>query len=186
MAAKVENGNGWRSPLRIAAWSGAMLLLAVPVIAVQVSDEWNWTAFDFVFAGVMVLGTTAIFDLAARKAPSFAYLAGVTLALGAAFLLTWVTGAVGIIGDEGGPNALYAVVLAVAALGSALARFQAPGLARTMLGAGGAQALIGAIALIAGWGADGPIYPWDIIGATGFFSAMWLTSAAFFRNAGCG
>jgi hypothetical protein len=183
MAAKVNNGNGWRNPLRALAWAAAVVLLAIPAIAVQLSDEWQWTAFDFVFAGVLVLGTTAIFDLAARKAPSFAYLAGAALALAAAFLLIWVTGAVGIIGDEGGPNSLYAGVLAIAALGAPLARFEAKGLARVMLSAGGVQALIAAVALIAGWGAASPSYPWDIIGATVFFTTLWLGSAIAFRNA---
>jgi hypothetical protein len=182
MAAKVENGNGWRTPLRIAAWTGAVLL-AVPVIGVQVSDEWAWTAFDFIFAGVMVFGTTGLFDLAARKAPSFTYLAAAAAALGAAFLLIWVTGAVGIIGDEGGPNALYAIVLAVGALGAPLARFKPSGMARAMLAAGLVQASIGAVALALGWGAESLSYPWDILGASAFFTALWLVSAALFHNA---
>jgi hypothetical protein len=186
MAAKLENGNGWRTPLRIAAWTGAALLLAAPVVAMQLTDEMNWTASDFIFAGVMVLGTTGLFDLAARKSPSFPYLAGVAGALGAAFLLIWVTGAVGIIGDEGGPNALYAVVLAIGALGAVLARFKPSGLARAMLAAGLVQAGIGGLALALGWGGEAASYPWDILGATAFFTALWLVSAALFHTAARG
>ena len=45
--------NAWR----IARWTVAGMLLAIPALAMQVSDEVNWTVSDFVFAGVMIIGT---------------------------------------------------------------------------------------------------------------------------------
>ena len=39
--------NAWR----IARWTVAGTLLALPAVAMQVTDEVNWTVSDFVFAG---------------------------------------------------------------------------------------------------------------------------------------
>ncbi|HLS95572.1 hypothetical protein [Sphingobacterium allocomposti] len=33
---------------------GALLLLAIPLIAMQFTEEVNWTAFDFLVAGVLL------------------------------------------------------------------------------------------------------------------------------------
>jgi len=39
------------------------------------------------------------------------------------------------------------------------------------------------VALIAGLGSTGPIWPKDIVILTGFFIALWLLSARLFRKA---
>jgi len=46
-----------------------------------------------------------------------------------------------------------------------------------------AQAAVASIALIAGLGSTGPIWPKDILILTGFFIALWLLSARLFRKA---
>jgi nitrate/nitrite transporter NarK len=42
-------------------------LLLIPLVAMQFSDEVNWTAEDFVVAGVLLLAAGAVFDLIVRK-----------------------------------------------------------------------------------------------------------------------
>jgi len=46
-----------------------------------------------------------------------------------------------------------------------------------------AQALVGGIALAAGLGSTGPIWPMDILGLTGFFVTLFVGSGLLFRNA---
>ena len=92
-----------------------MVLLLLPLVAMQVSDEVKWGPFDFALAGALLFGTALAFELAVRQVGQSRLPAGVrALALAAAFLLIWINLAVGIIGDEGEPaNLLYVGVLAV-------------------------------------------------------------------------
>jgi len=100
MAENTKYGSGRRwSPLRIARWVAPALLLPVPLVAMQVSDEWNWTLFGFVFIGTVLYGAVLTYELVARKADTTAYRAAVGVAVVTAVLLVWVNGAVGIIGD---------------------------------------------------------------------------------------
>ncbi len=57
------------------------------------------------------------------------------------------------------------------------------GMARALFATVLAQALVAVIALTAGLGSTGPIWPWDILILTGFFTALWVGSAWLFRNA---
>ena len=119
--------------------------------------------------------------LRARKPGDTAYGAAVGLALGAALLLFWVNGAVGIIGtaDEDA-NMMYYGVLATGGIGCAIARFRPRGMATALLATAIAHALTVLIALFAGLGSSGPIWPWDILAANGFFAALFFGSARLF------
>jgi archaellum biogenesis protein FlaJ (TadC family) len=44
-----------------------VVLLLIPLIAMQFTNEVNWTLFDFVVAGVLLLGTGFICELVIRK-----------------------------------------------------------------------------------------------------------------------
>ena len=119
-----------------------------------------------------------------KKTDNTAYRFAVGVALAAAFILLWVNGAVGIIGDESNDaNMMYFGVLAVGFIGAIIARFRPLGMARALYATALAQVLVAAIALIAGLGSAGPIWPRDILILTGFFVALWLLSAWLFRNA---
>ncbi len=111
------------------------------------------------------------------------YRFAVGIALGAAFLLAWVSPGVGLIGADGDPaNLMYLGVFAVGAVGTALARLRASGMARTLLAMAVAQAVIAAIALFGGLGRpwSGPL---EIVFSNGFFAALFLGSAWMFRRA---
>ncbi len=177
MASGGENGVGQRvSRVRIAAWTAAALILLAPLIAMQFTDEVVWDVTDFVFFGLLLGGSGVALELAARKTGNAAYRTGVGLALAAAFLVIWVNGAVGIIGNESNDqNLMYYGVLAIGVIGALVARFEPQGMARAMIATAGAQVLVFAIALIAGWGFTGPI--------TFFFLAFWVGSARLFQKA---
>ena len=185
MTGNAENDGGRRgSRWRIAAWAVAALILLLPLVAMQFTDEVNWSVGDFVFAGALLIGTGIIYELAVRKTDNIAYRAAVGVALAAAFILILVTGAVGIIGSEDEPaNLMYGGVLAIGIIGAISARFQSQAMARAMFATAVAQALVAVIALVAGLGSTGPIWPLDILGATGVFVAWWLISAWLFRKA---
>ncbi len=188
MARNTESGSGRRlSRWRIAAWSAAALLLLLPLFAMQFTDQVVWDIADFAFFAALLVGAGVTCELAARMTGNTAYRSAVGVALAAAFILVWVNGAVGIIGNEGNPaNLMYFGVLAVGIIGALIARFQPHGMARAFFATALAQALVAVIALTAGLGSTGPIWPRDILVLTGFFAAMWLTSAWLFRKAARG
>ena len=144
----------------------------------------DWDAVDFAFFIALLVGVGVIYTLAVRKTDNTAYRSAVGVAIAAAFILVWVNGAVGIIGDEGNvANMMYFGVLAVGFIGAIIARFQPHGMARALFATALAQVLVAVIALIAGLGSTAPIWPRDILGATGFFAALWVGSALLFRKA---
>jgi len=179
-----QDGAGRRgSRLRIAAWSAAALILLLPLVAMQFTDEVNWDVADFAIFGALLVGVGVAYELAARMTGDTAYRAAVGVALAAAFLLVWVNGAVGIIGSEDNDaNLMYGGVLAVGVIGAIIARFQPPGMARALFATALAQASIAVVALIAGLGSpwSGPL---EIVALNGFFVALWVGSAWLFREA---
>jgi hypothetical protein len=183
MTTATAHGNG-RTPWRIAAWGGAAALWLLPAVAMQFTDEVTWTAFDFILFGAMLGSAAGAFELLIRMSGSLFYRTAAAIAMGGAFLLTWVNLAVGIIGDEGNPaNLMYGGVLAAGVLGAVMTRFRAKGMAHTLFAMAATQFLIGAVALAADLGAGGPIWPRDVLGLTGFFVVLWLVAGFLFRNA---
>jgi hypothetical protein len=150
----------------------------------QFTDEVKWDLSDFALLAVMLAAAGGTLELAVRTTGNPAYRAGALVAIAAAFMLIWVNLAVGIIGSEDNPvNLMYGGVLTIALIGALVARFQPLGLARAMAATAVAQVGIGAAALAAGWGSAAPSFPEAILFLTGFFAALWLLSARFFRRA---
>jgi len=184
MGGNTGNGGGWRgSRWRIASWAAAVLILLLPLVAMQFTDEVNWDVADFALFGALLIGAGVLYELAVRKTGDNAYRAAVGVALAAAFILVWVNGAVGIIGSEDNPaNLMYGGVLAVGIIGAIIARFQPHRMARALFATALAQALVAVIALIAGLG-----FPWsgplEIVVLNGFFVALFVGSALLFQKA---
>lgn len=178
-----DGGEAGGSRWRIVGWSAVALVLLAPLVAMQFTDEVNWTAGDFVFAGV-VLGTVGgLLELTVRKSGDAAYRAGVGVALAAALLLVWLTGAVGIIGSEDNPaNLMYGGVLAVGIIGALIARFRPHGMARAMFAAALAIVAVAVVAFLADLSAP---EDWirELVFLNGFFVAMFAGSAVLFLEA---
>ncbi len=185
MSGKTENmrSQGW-DRMRVAAWTAAAVLLMLPWIAMQFTDEVVWEAGDFVIFGIMLIGAGLACELAVRKSGNHTYRTAAGVAVATAFLLLWVNGAVGIIGNEGNDaNLMYFGVPGVALVGAVLGRFRPRGMALAMLAAALAQVLVAVMALVAGWGDTTSNWPRDILGATAVFALLWLSSAMLFRKA---
>jgi hypothetical protein len=76
------------------------LILLVPLIAMQLSDEVVWSLLDFATAGALLFGTSLLFVLAARKVDK-RYRVAIGIALMAALLYVWLELAVGIFTNWG-------------------------------------------------------------------------------------
>ena len=185
MVESPAHGGGRRgSPWRIAVWGTAAVILLLPLIAMQFTDEVVWDETDFIDFGAMLAVACGAFELAARMTGNILYRAAVGVAVAAAFILVWINLAVGIIGSEDNPaNLMYGGVLAVAIIGAVIGRFQPVGMARALAATALAQASVGVIALTAGFGSTAPSFPDAIVFLTGFFAALWLISAWLFRKA---
>lgn len=71
------------------------LLLLIPLIA-----KAPWSRFDFVLAGVLLLGAGLMFELVMRKVNKIEYRIAIFATLLAAFLLIWIELAVGVFGTR--------------------------------------------------------------------------------------
>lgn len=163
---------------RIARWSGAAALLLTPLVMMQISDEWHWTPASFALAAAVIGGLGLLYELAERASGSRAYRAGVAVALIASFLTVWTT----IVRDDGTGIGFFLVIMA-AVVGAFAAWFQPAGMARTMLGVAIMQALLSLAIATAPVTANIPDGPFRALVFGGFFTMLWLVSAAFFRAA---
>jgi len=75
-----------------------VILLLIPLIAMQFTDEVNWGLFDFIIAGALLLSTGLLFELIMRKVKTVNYRIAISLILLLALLLIWAELAVGIFG----------------------------------------------------------------------------------------
>lgn len=74
------------------------LILLIPLIAMQFTDEVNWNLMDFVVMGVLLLGTGLVVELVLRKVKKTSHRIAMCGAILLAFLLIWAELAVGIFG----------------------------------------------------------------------------------------
>ena len=119
--------------------------------------------------------------------PRSAYRLGIGAAVGTAFLLFWVIGAVGLIGVEGDPfDRIYGGVIGVAVVGAAIARLRPWGMACAMIATAVAQMLVIVIALIVGKQHVEVSSVGEIVGANGFFVGLWMGAGWLFRRAARG
>lgn len=74
------------------------VLLLIPLVAMQFTDEVDWDVRDFIIMGVLLLGTGLLLELVLRKVKSLKnkVLIGGAILLG--FFLIWAELAVGIFG----------------------------------------------------------------------------------------
>ncbi len=161
--------------LRVAGWSLAAALLALPAVAMQFTSEVAWTGSDFIFAGVVFAVAGGLFELAARASANIAYRAAVVIAVACGFLQLWITLAVGIIGSEdNSANWTYIVMVVIAISTSAVAQGKARLMAWAMIVVLAVQVLFSAVHLI-----DGHF----TLVIDLFFASLWFLSSRLFARA---
>lgn len=168
---ETKRGVNWRA----IGWGGAVALLAAPFVAMRFTSEVNWSAGDFVFAGLLFGAVGLCIELAARSSSDWAWRGGVAFAALSGLLLIWANGAVGMIGNEDNEyNLLFLGLIPLALLGAVVVRFRAAGMAVVMLVAWVAQLAIAA----GGYAQDARGAVFSVI-----LSATWLFAATLFRIA---
>jgi hypothetical protein len=76
-------------------------ILLIPLVAMQFTDEVNWTLADFLVAGTLLLATGFAFEFISRKLTATKQRAILAIALGLALVIVWTDLAVGIFNIPG-------------------------------------------------------------------------------------
>lgn len=74
------------------------LLLLIPLIGMQLSNDVNWTVSDFLVAGILLLGAGLTFEIVMRTIKKKQTRILLILIIVAILLLTWAELAVGVFG----------------------------------------------------------------------------------------
>ena len=163
---------------------GILSLLTIPLIAMQFTQEVNWTLSDFIFAGVLLFGTGFTYLFITQKSMNLVYKAAIAFALLSGLFLIWVNLAVGIIGSENNPfNLLYFGVIAVGMIGALIAKFESQKLVYTMFSMAFATALVGLIALFTSMHQVPGSSVIEVLAVNGLFITIFTMSALLFRFA---
>lgn len=81
----------------IAIVAAGTLFLLIPLIAMQFTNEVDWTMFDFVVAGVLLYGTGFTSEFVLRKVRNKKYRLGICAGLLVALFIIWAELAIGIL-----------------------------------------------------------------------------------------
>lgn len=165
--------NGWR----IAGWGSLLALLTLPALAMQMTNEVNWTAGDFIFAAILLGLVGTVVELALRFARPGAPRIGYLIAGFTAFFTFWSNAAVGIIGDEDSVNVFFFLMIAGAILAAMVVRLR-PGAMQwiaVLLALGQYTVGIAALRMMPGHAVE-----WGFLTV---FALLWLTAAWCFNRA---
>ena len=75
-----------------------VLILLIPLITMQFTNEVNWNLFDFVVMGSLLLGIGRMCELVVREVKNKDYRIGILAVIVVALFLIWAELAVGIFG----------------------------------------------------------------------------------------
>jgi hypothetical protein len=159
-----------------------VLLLLVPLVAMQFTDEVAWSVGDFIIVGALLFGTGLSYIFIIRKMDNFVYRAAVGLALGTILVMVWANLAVGLIGAGPNPgNLMYMGVVAVGITAAILSRFKPGGMERALYATALTLVLVAIVALLAKMDEYPGSSITEIIGVNGFFAIMFTLSGLLFR-----
>ena len=177
MAGNLDNEHARRrNRWSLAIWGGAASLLMLPAVAMQFTDEVNWTAGDFVVMGAMLAVACGSYEVVARISSNRWYRIAAGIAIVTAFVTLWVNLAVGMLGSEDNPdNLLFGGVLAVGMIGAVIAWFRPQAMARAMAATAVAQVAMTVYALTGGYA--------EVVLHVGAFVIPWAVSARLFGKA---
>ena len=74
------------------------IILLIPLIAMQLTNEVNWSLFDFIIMGAMLTITGILGEIIFKKVKKYKHRVILYVVVAIIFLLTWAELAVGIFG----------------------------------------------------------------------------------------
>jgi hypothetical protein len=89
-----------RLPWRMIGWSLVVVLLLLPLVAMQLTPEVVWTASDFLFAAILLGGTGLLIELAVRRLPLMGYRLAAIAVILVTLLVVWASLAVATIAPQ--------------------------------------------------------------------------------------
>jgi hypothetical protein len=158
-----------------------LCLLIIPMLGNRFVDGWNWTLFDFVWAGTLIFLTGLTYIFISKKANSSLYKKALALSIGAGFILIWINAAVGIIGEDNGSNLLYFGALLIGFISAALMKFESKGMSRALFITALLVFLIPFIALLIGIKDFSPSLL-KVFALNTFFALVFLGSGLLFKQ----
>jgi hypothetical protein len=160
------------------------LILMVPFVSMQFTDEVKWGPVDFIIMGALIFGTGLSYKLVTRSATSVIYKIAMALALGSALFMVWANLAVGLIGSGPNPgNLMYIGVLMVIIIGTILSGLKAGGMERAMVATIISLVLLAIIALASGMHQYPDSSVNDILAVNGLFAALFFVAGLLFHQA---
>ncbi|HEY3403735.1 MAG TPA: hypothetical protein VGK59_10135 [Ohtaekwangia sp.] len=160
------------------------ILLLIPWLAMQFTDEVHWSPFDFLIAALLLFLTGLSFVLVTRFVSDIIYRAAVGLAFGTTLLMIWVNLAVGLIGS--GPNLgniLLMIVVPIVVAGTIRSRMRTQGMERTMYVSALTVVLIAIISILMNTPESSVNSTIEIAGVCGLFAALFAVAGSLFRYA---
>ena len=82
----------------VAILTVATSILLIPLLAMNFSDEVNWSGMDFLVAGILLFGTGIAIEFVIRKITTKQYRILMIVSVLVALILVWMELAVGIFG----------------------------------------------------------------------------------------
>lgn len=158
-------------------------ILLIPFIAMQFTNEVNWSLFDFIIAAIFLFGAGLSYEFVTQRTNLTKYKVATGLAVVTTLILTWINLAVGMIGSERNPaNLLYLAVPLIGMIGSVIVRFRSQGMSITMFTIAGVQSIIPLIALIF-WKSTLSEPPGIVMVfiLNGIFAVLFMISAFLYR-----
>ena len=163
-----------------------ILLLLIPFIGMKLTAEINWDITDFLIMGSVLAAIALIYELVIRRSQKTVYKAGFIMAIIGAFLLFWVNGAVGIIGNEAqDANLLYGATFLTGIVGSIISKFKAKGMSNTLFATALVQLLIPVAAIVI-WPPSSISWSPGVLGVfmlSSFFAILFFISGFLFKRA---
>lgn len=157
-----------------------LLLLAIPLLAMQFTDEVQWSPVDFLVMGLLLFCTGLAFEWLLRRGISGLARIAAGIALFSTFLMTWANLAVGLVGGEAHPaNVALLIVPMVGLAGAVMVRLRPRGMAITLALMAVVHSAITALALVYGWKPlrHGPV---DVWGPNALFILLYLAAALLY------
>ena len=97
MVESTDKSSDWfRNNQSLALWGSVVIILLIPLIAMQFTDEVNWDFMDFLVAGALLTFAALAYDLASRKLSNARIRMAIGIVILATLLIVWIELAVGL------------------------------------------------------------------------------------------